>query len=286
MFIGTGEHERDEVLSEFLDIFILPGYESDVLNMLSIHSVSNMRWDFADFRNVKGTSFLIMEFLPKMRSANRIVRVRHSGYRYWLDLPPSWGEYLERLKSSDRRKINLSRNRLEERDSLAYVPDAREATTISESFETLTHLHGDRWNSKGKRGVFSSSKFSQFHLRLLNKYSETLGAKISFLTMNSKPLAVLYTFCQHRTTYYYQGGFDSISAKKFSPGRAMLTYAIENAIETKMQVFDFLMSRKKSYKRHYGCNTEEVFNVSFHNPSFRSRVARVLLKIQSLITDV
>ena len=112
--------------------------------------------------------------------------------------------------------------------------------------------------------------------------AEKLG--LTTLTVNAKQIASLYEILDGSTVYYYQSGADIKDWGKLSPGRVMLSAAIERAIESGYTWFDFMRGSDESYKNNYGCETDSMYAVAVFRSSAGGRLAKKISSIKSRVS--
>jgi CelD/BcsL family acetyltransferase involved in cellulose biosynthesis len=92
------------------------------------------------------------------------------------------------------------------------------------------------------------------------------------LSLDDVNIAVLYNVRYHGTEYFYQGGFDVTTAATYSPGLLAHVYAIADAIEGRLQRYDFMKGRTVSYKTEYGCVEQPMHELRVFSRTLRGRV--------------
>lgn len=277
-FLGSGEPERDEVASEYVDFLVAPEMEASFRDQgwQLLESVGD--WDSLHAPNVLPDSFVIA-----LHSARNIRSP--AGQRYRVRLPESWAKFLAERGSNMRRKIQQSRKDIAALHSEERV--ARHGTNEKEPlFDHLTQLHKARWTSKGIAGAFDSTFFRDFHQKILYEFSQQLGCELRVTFADEKPLCALYNFRLGDTVYFYQSGIAADSVVR-SPGILAHSYAIESAIQHQFAYYDLMRGDKDSYKNRFRCEVTEMQNIVHYRNSNCAHLLYVLrvakMKLRKLL---
>jgi len=188
------------------------------------------RWDICDFQEIPEGSAMLQpaKGISAERSRSSVCPV--------VSLPETMAELEARLSPKFRHNVRNARNRL-----------AKLGATfeVGSDMEALFRLHGDRWGSKGEAGVLNSPCMQNF-LR-----EACVGMRRLYcIRLDGSVRGILCTFCAHQRAAYYIGGFDP-ELSRFSPGSALIHFAMENAIREHCTEFDFLRQGER-YKYDWG----------------------------------
>ncbi len=168
-----------------------------------------------------------------------------------VELESSWEQQNATFSKKHRRKTkkaaaNLSE--LEIRDS------------SNQDFEYLwshfTHLHQLRRTSLGEPGCFADQRFHDF-LRLATQRLINRGlADILLIEHQQNPIAATVVFSDRTTAHMYQTGFDPAFVR-LEPGYMLIVAAMQRAIETGHQKYDF-MRGDEQYKSRWNAQAEPM----------------------------
>jgi len=277
-FVGTGEAEADSVCSEYVDILIADDIDEQLHN--EVHE-EYLRYICATpkslFCNVfsdSNVSNLIM------RNTNRLHTVKNNaGLRYALTLPSDNGVFYDRLKPGFRRQLRSKRRRFSLVDGR--IISADDENSRSWLFKRLVELHNNRWQGVGEQGAFSSGTFRDFH----EKYSQNALASsqlyLTGLELDGAIIGVIYCFDYAGTRFFYQMGINRDSYPTFSLGTILHSYAIEDAIVRGLRTYDFMKGAiKGSYKRHYGCETTTLVNLTIASTTLSKASLQLIEKLR------
>lgn len=269
--LGTGEPERKEVCSEYLDFISINEYSKEVCEKVATYLATEHKdWNQIKFQRILNSSSLVGLFVTVFDRYSMTVFKNTCGLRYFIELPTKWDEYLASLKSSMRRSIIVARRKFKAQQNVSVDIISREDEIIP-TLLMLKKLHTQSWKLKGKLGAFSSQEFCQFHQTIAKNLYKKNMLYLSKICLNNEVVAILYNFKIKETVYYYQSGFNIKKYASISPGVLAHSMAIEHAISEKLKSYDFMMSKNNTYKYKYNCKTTEMLNISVFNVGLRSK---------------
>lgn len=274
-FIGQGEAEEDEVCAEYLDIIATPGYEEKVARAVTKELIDSTGWGRFLVKNMLSDSLFSRQVIPALASAWPSIYMDETGFRYRVRLPTSWDLYLSGLKQNHRRKINLARRRLAEHED-AHFREITAEGDLEEGMKVLAELHGKRWSQVGLHGSFSSHRFLSFHLDWARVLLKEGRLRLLTLYIAETPVASIYLIENAPSAFYYQSGADTIIWARLSPGRLLLSWAIEQAIDKQLSWFDFMRGGDSSYKNSYGCEEDRMYKAAIFRPRSWGLIANLV----------
>jgi len=173
------------------------------------------------------------------------VRELDRSVSYQADLAQGFGAYLGNLAQSTRRSLWNLRRRLTEHGevSIEYVA----AEEIDSGFTDLNRLHQLRW----KRPAFTGKRLA-FHRSLASRLATHAELALSRLRVGANVVSVLYDIRKGARQYNIKMGFDPAFSSRVSLGLIHLGYAMEDAADRGVAIYDFLAGpgRTSDYKRH------------------------------------
>lgn len=164
-----------------------------------------------------------------------------------LALPDTWDEFKSQAKKSLRRKINKAVRKL---DSDEFSVSSSADMPIEAAFETFRNLHTSRFESMGKPGVFSDSKFEAFLRSAVFDFSQNGKSEIIFALHHGEPIASQLYFDSSNGFQLYQSGYDP-NSMKLEPGHLLFTAMVRRAIDRGDSYFDFLRGNEPC-KEYWG----------------------------------
>ena len=273
-FLGTGEPEWEEVASEYQDIVALDGYEQDVATAVWLHLRDSKSWDQLVFNDVLDESLLLTTLRRILLREKYSVVVERAGIRYSVKIPHSWQEYISMLDAGAAKRLPYKRRKFERAGQVNF----RRIISVGEldqAFDELIRLHTKRWAARGREGVFTSSRFTDYHRRLARILLPQGMLNLCFLSLDNMNIAALYNLRYAGTEYFYQGGADVELASKHSPGVIAHVYALEAAIGEKLDCYDFMKGGTDSYKTEFGCQESPMQDMRVFSNNLRGRILAI-----------
>ena len=259
-FVGAGEPKDSEVVSEYLDLFALPEFESAVVKLVSDWIGNNPAWSSFECRDF-AESALIYQVVHQLNTTYP-GRLRKERWSFGIPLRTDT-KLLDRLTPSRRKRLERTIRAIEREDELVRA-EAHSADTLARHFSILKDLHKERWNSQGKNSIFDDDRFTQFHEQVLDKLYPQGLANITVFSMGDKPVAALYLYFSDSTVYYYQSGFKTENANRFMPLSNAHRIEIEQQALLGRTQYDFMRGEDDSYKAEFGCDKMQLYYARVH----------------------
>jgi len=99
-------------------------------------------------------------------------------------------DYLKTLSRNTREQVRRSRRTLEANAPIEVRP-ALTPERCRQALEDLASLHTASWNARGKRGVFGSPVYRDFHERLIRRLLPSRRVALLEIATGDLKLAVL-----------------------------------------------------------------------------------------------
>ena len=169
-----------------------------------------------------------------------------NGVAPFLELPPSWEAYLERLPSKLRHEIKRKAKKLEaEAGSFRIVTATLD--TLTELLDRFVELHR---MSEGPKGVFMQPGMEIFFRRLGEEFGPRGIFRLTFIEVGGELAAGTIGFSFGGAFFLYNSAFDRAWGN-LAPGMVLVAEDIRLAIETGNEVFDLLRG-DYGYKYRFG----------------------------------
>ena len=280
-FIGNGESDKDSIISQYNDLIIQEGREIEVCEAISEYlHINKQDWDIADF------PFILKDALIHCCFANNHDWLygdkRIHGYRYTIPKVNNLEDYTGLLKKR-WAKMFRKKNRLLERDGDVSIKTTESKESVDAALELLARMHRERWRERTDQVIFDSERFYRFHADILKKLVPQGKAFIKTLYLDEKPLAAYYAYVDKGNVYYYQSGFFSQYANRYSPLFLLVCKEIGLASEQN-QLFDFMYSvEENSYKQvQYAAQPDPMYRLLVSQSQWRVIWFRRLKKLKQL----
>jgi CelD/BcsL family acetyltransferase involved in cellulose biosynthesis len=241
--LGTGEHERDRVWSDYVTVIAEHGAEERVAarlaRVLATGALGN--WDELVFPSLDGanpSSSMLWEAFRREGLGATYAVIDAAPY---VRLPRTWDAYLKSLSSSKRYFLTRT---LRDFDAWARgeatVNCVESVAGLEEGLGILVSLHNDRWHGHGPARAFRSPRFTAFHKAILPELLEQGRLELLWLCVRGEPVAALYNLVWNGKVYFYQSGRKRDVPAGLRPGVVMHAQAIRRAIAAGRREYDFL----------------------------------------------
>ena len=268
--LGTGEDEKDEVCSNYMDFIIVKGKEKEVLDEIGAFLIERqyIAWDEISLSSISKDSLNLRLLIERFSESTKYkIKQSNSLSCPYIKLTDDWEQYLKSLGDKTRRNIRKDRRVLADTGLLEY--ETYHQSDSHKYFEDFMALHRKRWESKMDQDAFSSSKFVSFHKKISNLFSQKGWLKISFLKHNGNIIAGSYHFIYNGRLYAYQVGCDAQYDKRFSIGITEFGFNIEDAIRKGCKEYDFYKGNDNSYKWRLAKDKREVRDILIFRKDFK-----------------
>jgi CelD/BcsL family acetyltransferase involved in cellulose biosynthesis len=274
----------DRVASDYMDIFAIPAYEDtccrQVLNR--VNNQSPVAYDMLDLEGICADSNLF-RFLSSGSVTYSDIKLLPVFDCPRTRLNVSFDEYLHRLSASTRYSLGRKRRKLE-KDFGKVTVEHFDLKNNPEKLGMLFDLHRQRWSVlKGKSSTFSSEYRKSFNRKLLQRFDEGDGY-FSCMSIDEKPVSIMYVFVYKENAYFYQNGWDPVYAA-YGVGILNIQHAIRHAIELGYKSFDFLRG-EEAYKYHLCEDSRQAYTVRRFGSGICGNLAKILFVAKSNIKNL
>jgi CelD/BcsL family acetyltransferase involved in cellulose biosynthesis len=242
--IGDGSDDSDN-----LEFICLPGREDEVV-------VAVLRWietsfccDLCQLNTLSFPSALATAFERRLRPPFW-AKSCFQRPRVVVNLPATWGEYLQGLSSKERGKIGYLRRRLEKEFTTDYFR-VTSSNDLYPRLDRLFQLHQLRWARRNEPGSFSGLERRTFYRRIAAEFLRNGWLEFWFLELNKVQVAAQFAFAYRGVAYCLQEGFDPNYSSK-SVGYILRSHVLQRMIEVGMRKYDFLGGEGDSKLRWAG----------------------------------
>jgi CelD/BcsL family acetyltransferase involved in cellulose biosynthesis len=209
-------------------------------------------WRDADLGGLPRNGSWLRALLGAAADVGLEAAVADDGGAPYLQLPPTYDEYLAGLPSKLRHEL-----RRKERRFTAALPDARlvDATrdSVQDDLSRFIELHR---TSPGPKGTFMVPGMELFFRRLEDTLSADGTFGLSFLESGGEMIAGAVGFRWRDVFLLYNSTFDHHRAE-LAPGIVMVHRLIRSAIEEGRRGFD-LLKGDLPYKLRFGAHTRRL----------------------------
>lgn len=272
-FLGTGEPEAEEVVSEAMDIISLPGQEAKAATIVARYLMEHSpEWDVLYFQDIRHDSLIRQLLLPLLQQEGWKATETAEWANYSVILPATLMEYIARHPKKRRYQFNRGLRELrEQRGEFKVLTDAAE---IDHYLDEWKRLHEIRWQSHGKPGIFATPRVQAFHAQVMRDMLAVGRLEFSLLSFDGRAVSANYSLGYKKSWQYYQTGFDPGYTGVHSVGMMHLLQCFQRHLDAGGQEFDFLKSDTTdiSYKTTYGCVATPIYDLTIYGRGLRARL--------------
>jgi CelD/BcsL family acetyltransferase involved in cellulose biosynthesis len=242
-FAGAGSGDSDA-----LDVIVAPGYEQICAQTFLSWLTQELTCDICALETLPQNS-QIAQHISALTHEKGLKLHSEASPNFFIDLPPTWPEYLDSLEPAFRPLLTRYPKRLHSRFNVSITRCEREHDLAS-SLEALFALHQMRWIGRGEPGAFSSAERRDFYLRMAHAFLDRGWLEFWLLKINDEIVAAQFCFRYRNTVYLLQEGFHpEYTAEKV--GYALRAHVLQEMIKTGATRYDFL-GGADAYKQKFG----------------------------------
>ena len=277
----SGEDAADGVGVEYVSLVCEPGH-ADAVHAALAALLAERSWDEFLFHGVTEETL------------SRMTRL-FPGFEVETEWRPSYVVDLARLRSegrtyeetlskNTRSQLRRSRKRYAERGPLAL----RFASSTEEALVWLADLgafHQARWSARGEAGAFASTRWRDFHTRLVASAFPVGGVQLARVSAGDQVIGLLYNLVERGRVAFYQSGFRYEDDNRLKPGLLTHALVVQACLEQGHDVYDFLAGGPEGerYKASLATDTSRLAWCVVRRPTLRNRVASGLRTAKRLL---
>lgn len=154
----------------------------------------------------------------------------------YVALPGAWETYQSKLKKKLRRNLKYFHSLLErEHPGQAVFGQVTGAAELAAAMDAMIAMLQKRRDDSS----FNDPRLAAFHREIASLGLAKGWLRFYQLQVGGQPIAALYCFRYGEVVYAYQIGFD-LAWARYSPGRLLIGYALEQSIREGAREFDWL----------------------------------------------
>lgn len=180
-----------------------------------------------------------------------------------ISLPTTFNDYLMALDKKQRHEIRRKGRRARAASARFEVVgnDANLEDEVDAFLELLqmSTSEKDDWLNSGRRAVFHEVARETLKSGIL---------QLCFLVVEGQKAATLYNFDYKSRIWVYNSGFNFVDYGHLSPGVVLTANAIEHAIESGHETFDFLRG-DETYKYRFGAEDTRIYRLHISSEETR-----------------
>ena len=240
-------------VSDYLDLIAAPGREEEIWEALLQHRAAERAvWHLRGLRAESPT----VTRLPGLAPAHGLTCVVEREERCpLLRLPESWDAYLATLSGKDRHELRRKMRKLEAELPAVQVRSMTAPAEMGAGLDEFLRLHRASRTGKAK---FMDERMESFFRGALDALAAAGWVRLWFLESAGTPVASFICTEYGDSVGLYNSGFDPAHSR-LAPGIVLLGHVIQDAIERRVPVFDFLRG-EEPYKYAFGPTPSDVMS--------------------------
>lgn len=264
-FLSSGEDEYEESCADYLGVLLRPGLRDAVMPTLAA-AVSAIGWEHLTLPDMDARSPLLGETFQPSGVPTGHRRVVPRGVCPVASLRQGFDAYLSGLSANSRAQ---ARSRMRKCVGAGGSFEIADAATAAAIFDELVALHQQRWRRQGLPGCFGAPRFVAFHRSLVRAWVPEGRAVLGRLSLEGRPLAVIYGFITDGKFDMYQLGVDVESESVISsPGIVANLLLMQALSERGVTAYDFLRGSSR-YKASLSDSEQALASLYLSRPCVR-----------------
>ncbi len=274
---------RLNMVIEYNQILIAPGYELPVTKLFTNFLELNKSWDEIVFNAVESEKFKLiqdkigLEFEIVDTGVSRQAQLEQGKYNSSKELKQSL------LSSNKRSQINRSIKYIEKLYDEITISSASNQQEAIDYFERMKELHTEYWQKKGLPGAFANNNWVNFNIDLIKNEISNNQVDILKITAGDFTIGYLYNLVYKNKVYNIQSGFNYLEDNKFKPGFIAHWLAIEYYWKNNIDSYDFLAGGEE-YKKSFANSEIDLVWAKLKRPKLTFKIESVLKSIKRLIS--
>lgn len=230
-------------ITDYEDVIVLTEYREQFWENVFSYLKDFIKFDF-HFVPPNGTC----EVIQKMRNDFHFHSEEVAPY---IDLPDSFETYVSNLPRHDRQELRRKMRKLEA--GVWKLEKAKDGNDV----DNFISLHKNSDTAKDK---FMTNKMEKFFREMAKIFYGLGKLDLCYLVVDGKKVAATLSFKEKDRILAYNAGFD-LSYGYLSVGLLAHVYAIKEAIEKELKVYDFLRGNER-YKYQLGAKDKSLYNIT------------------------
>ncbi|MGI2336597.1 MAG: GNAT family N-acetyltransferase [Dehalogenimonas sp.] len=237
-FIGSAN------VCDYLDFMVREGDENEFFAAL-LDDLTRSGVKKLELEALRPDSSTLKYLLPLAQQRGLALELTDTDVTLEMDLPADWEDYLQSLTTHQRHEIKRKGRRLNEAGEVVF--DIKEPADLAGELAAMIRLL--RISRKDK-AEFMTPDMERFFQELAAAMDNSGWLKFGHLRLNGEIVASVMCFDYNDTRYLYNSGYEP-ERSNLSVGLLSKVYSIQNAVERRMRVYDYLKGAE-IYKYHLG----------------------------------
>jgi len=190
----------------------------------------------------------------------------------YIELPPTFDEYLATRGRDHRKDLRRKSRRIAERPEGHRFAAVETAAAADEAIEALMRFHQSRYEAMGHPGAFANSDVVRFHRLVVPRLLASGRLRMKTLSVGGRLAAVSYACRAGSDVQLYLTSFDE-SFSSLGPGLLLQLHSVAESILEGARRFDFLEGTE-AYKSAWCTDERENIRLRVFNATPRGLLSR------------
>lgn len=218
-------------VADYTGFICSPEYEEDAIKNFAFYIDRDLQWDVFHVKDIQDPRLDV--FVKYFAQSDFQITTNPGATCPYISLPDEWEQYLQNFISRKPRKnLRNSLRKIEQNSDFTF------SDIQSDNLENQITVLLDLWQIKW--GEQSESVLNTYRT-LFRHCAKSNSLWIDILWDKTIPVAAtgVYVDSEKKVVYGQMTGFNP-EYSKLSPGRAMMAYSIQKAIENEFKIYDLL----------------------------------------------
>lgn len=226
-------------------------------------------WDVLDFCRLSADSMMTARFVQCAvdQGVKRSLWAR-APTSPWIDVLPSWNDYLNARSSGFRKSIRRKMRRLAALGEVR-LETLTDQAALAPGLADGLHIESDGCKGSKRTAIASQPSVAGFYTELANLMASRGQLRLHFLTLNNQRIAFDYSLLSDRCLYSLKAGHSRDHAH-LSPGTLLLGLIVQSAHDEGLYGID-LMGDADSFKMQWTDTTRAHHWLHCYSDSLRGR---------------
>ncbi len=244
-------------VSDYLDVIIARGREDAVYRALLdvLLDPSFPAWNKLTLCNLPDASTTPTQLKTLAEARGLRAQAREEDVAPYIELPATWGAYLESLDKKQRHELRRKLRRIGEVEHR--WEKVNRAAQIPVAVSDFIALHK---KSRPDKNMFMDARMQDFFLAIAEVMQARGWLELAFLEIQTVRAAALWGFVYNDDVLVYNSGYDPENYRAASPGVALFAYSLQDAIAARRRRYDFLQGNEE-YKYRLGARDARVWTL-------------------------
>jgi len=273
--VGDDLHNKfnsDYSASDYLDLIVHSDFKEIVAKKFAEYLFNNYHlYDTIQFDAISNYSYVFKLIIPLLNELNWSYKITKGEICPRIIVPSSISDFMKGISSKIRYQLTKIRRDISN-PSLFELKKVQNKVSLEQEFNEFVRLHQQRWNSQGLPGAFIDNRFKLFLKESTEAFLRNGWLHFTSIYSNGNCLAVECAFKYKNYFYDFLKAFDDHSPlSKYRPGKALLLFLIEEAVNDKYEVVDLLRG-SEPYKFEIASEWHWIYKVTIGNPKYNFNI--------------